>query len=119
MEQTPSQAIVASKTATIKDGRGRKIVVRKLKPIDELQLLEIVGGANAANERYLGLASLAYSVSSIDDVAVGRLGTKLQLETLVKELDDDGFEAIAEAVSKNFKPVHKTDAEAKEAAKNE
>ena len=118
MEQTPSQTIVAKKSVTVKDARGRSIEVRKLNTLDRMQLLELVGATNAANEQYMGFAGLVYSVSSIDGNPTGRLGTKLALETLVKELDDDGFDAVATAISENFVPQQQSDSEVKAAVKN-
>ena len=56
MEQTPSQTIVAKKAVIVKDKRGRSIEVRKLNVLDRMQLLELVGATNAANEQYMGFA---------------------------------------------------------------
>lgn len=118
MEQTPSQAIVAKKSVKVNDARGRTIEVRKLNMLDRMQLLELVGAANAANEQYMGYAGLVYSVLSIDGNLTGRPASKLALETIVKELDDDGFEAVAKAISENFLPKSQTETEAKDAVKN-
>jgi hypothetical protein len=116
--ETPSQTIVAKKSVTVKDKRGRSIEVRKLNTLDRMHLLELVGAANSANEQYMGYAGLVYSVASIDGNPTGRLATKLALEAIVKELDDDGLEAVAKAISDNFIPPSQTNAEAKEALKN-
>jgi hypothetical protein len=118
MTETPSQAVVGKRTVSVTDARGRTIEVRKLNTLDRMQLLEVVGAANSANEQYLGLAGLAYCVSSIDGNPVGRLGTKLALEGVVKELDNDGFEAVAKAISENFITPGQTEAAAKDAVKN-
>jgi hypothetical protein len=116
-EQTPSQAITAQKSVTVSDARGRKIEVRKLKTLDRMRLVELVGAANAANEQYLGFAMLAYSVSSIAGNPVGRPTTKLALESIVQELDDDGFDAVSKAFTEHFMDGL-TESEAKEAVKN-
>jgi hypothetical protein len=116
-EQTPSQAIVAKKSVTVKDVRGRSIEVRKLKTLERMQLVELVGAVNSANEKYLGFAMLAYSVSSIDGNPVGRPGTKLALETIVKELDDEGFDAVGKAFVDHFIDGV-SDVDAKETVKN-
>jgi hypothetical protein len=117
-EQTPSQAIVASKSVTVKDARGRSIEVRKLKPLDRMRIFELVGATNAMNEQYLGFAVLAYSVKGIDGNAVGRPGTKLALETIVQELDDDGFNAVGKAFEEHFMDAPLSDGEIKDAVKN-
>jgi hypothetical protein len=117
MTETPSQAITASKSVTVTDKRGRKIEVRKLKTLDRMRLVELVGAANAANEPYLGFAMLAYSVSSIDGNPMGRPGTKLALEAIVQELDDEGFDAVSKAFTDHFMEALTDDA-AREAVKN-
>jgi hypothetical protein len=118
MNETPSQSVIAKKSVTVKDARGRSIEVRKLNTLDRMQLLEVVGSINSANEQYMGYAGLVYSVASIDGNPTGRLGTKLALEGVAKELDDDGFEAVAKAISENFVPKQRSDAEVKESVKN-
>jgi hypothetical protein len=117
-EQTPSQAIIAKKSVTVKDKRGRSIEVRKLRTLERMQLVELVGAANAANEQYLGFAVLAYSVSSIDGNPMGRPVTKLALEAIVQELDDDGFDAVGNAFTDHFLEQSLSEAEAKASVKN-
>jgi hypothetical protein len=102
-------------TATVIDSRGRKIEIRKTKPLDRMRLMELVGPENAKNGPYLGYAGLAYSVVSIDGSPMGRPSTKLELETIVQELDDDGIDAVADGINKNFLQ----DESSKEALKNE
>jgi hypothetical protein len=101
-------------TATVTDARGRVIEIRKIKPLDRMQLMEIIGPDNSANDRYLGYATLAYCVTSIDKNPVGRLGSKLALEALVQELDDDGMNAVGKGMEDNFL----TKDEGKDAVKN-
>ena len=67
---------------------------------------------NSANERYLGYAALAYSVTAIDDITVPLLTKKIQLEALVQRLDEDGFEAIGKGVSENFQSSESSEADA-------
>jgi hypothetical protein len=117
-EKTPSQEIVANKIVKVTDARGRSIEVRKLKTLDRMRLLELVGPENSANQQYLGFAMLAYSVSSIDGNPTGRPATKLALEAIVQELDDDGFDAVSKAFTENFMDGELTDAAAKDAVKN-
>jgi hypothetical protein len=104
---------------TVKDANGRQITVRRLKTIDRMRLLEMVGAENALNDRYLGYATLAFAVSEIDGDPVPRLTNKIGLEGIVTRLDDVGFEAIGEAVRKNFLPPERTDEEVKDLIKNE
>jgi hypothetical protein len=117
MEETPSQSIIPVKSVTAKDARGRSIEVRKLKTLDRMRLVELVGAANAANEQYLGFAMLAYSVSSIDGIPMGRPATKLALEAIVQQLDDEGFDAVGKAFTEHFMDSL-TEEGAKEIVKN-
>lgn len=114
MADTPSQEIInsAKQTVLINDVNGRQIEVRKLRTLDRMRLFELVGPENSPNQQYLGYATLAYSVSSIDGVPVPRPTTKLALEGIVQRLDEHGFNAVAKAISENFLPVEQnTDAE--------
>lgn len=102
MSETLSQEIVRNAPIKVTDKKGRIIEVRKLKTLDRMRLLELVGAENSANQQYLGFAMLAYSVSSIGGNPIGRPGTKLALEAIVQELDDDGFDAISKAFVEHF-----------------
>ena len=102
-EQAPNTP--PANTASFKDARGRKIEIRKLKPLDRMRLVELVGSDNANNDRYLGYATLAYCVNSIDDQPVGIPSNKVGLEGIVKELDDDGIDAVAQGIKKYFLPT--------------
>jgi hypothetical protein len=118
MTETPSQEIVsaAHKSVTVKDARGRSIEVRKLRFADRMRLVELVGASNADNDKYLGLAMLTYSVSKIDGQPMGRPATKLALEAIAQELDDDGADAVAKAFTEHFMAA--PEADAKDAVKN-
>lgn len=103
---TPSQAIVraAAAVTTVPDPSGRQIGVRRILPLDRMRLFEVVGPDNSKNEAYLGYASLAFHVSSIDGDPVPRPATKAQLEALVQRLGDDGLTAVGEAVAALYEP---------------
>ena len=104
--ETPSETIIKAANVTVKviDARGRSIEIRKLKTLDRMRLFELVGAENSMNDRYLGHATLAYSVVSIDGTPLGRPATKLALEGIVQQLDDDGFEAVAKGSVEHFLP---------------
>lgn len=117
---TPTQEVLRAANANlvVTDSRGRKIEVRKLKTLDRMRLLELVGSENANNDRYLGYATLAFSVTSIDDQPIPRPATKMALEAIVQNLDDDGFEAVSKGIAETFLPKVETEAQLKEAIKN-
>lgn len=106
-DTTPSQAIIKAANAnfSVTDARGRVIAVRRLKTLDRMRLFELVGAVNSKNDEYLGYATLAYSVTMIDGAPLSTPTTKLALEALVQQLDDDGFAAVAESLIKESKDV--------------
>ena len=119
MSDTPSQEIIASGKAavSVQDANGRDLGVRKINTLDRMRLLELVGPDLSNNDRYIGLAMLAYAVTSIGGDPILRPTSKAQLEAVVQRLDDDGFNAVSKAVVDNFISARTTD-EAKAAVKN-
>ncbi len=105
-------------SVTVTDKRGRSIEVRRIKTLDRMKILELIGPENSMNGHYLSFATLAYSVVSIDSQPLGNAKSKLALEAVVQQLDDDGFDAVAEAFAKNFLPPAMTEDEARAAVKN-
>jgi hypothetical protein len=100
------------------DAKGRQIEVRKLKPIEQLWMLELVGSENANNKPYLGYATLAYSVCKIDGQDVPRIRTKVALEAMVQRLDQEGLDAVGEAFKDLF-PAETAQADDQDFLKNE
>jgi hypothetical protein len=96
VSDTPSQAIkaAAAKTVDVTDSRGRVISIGTLNALEKLRMFEVVGAENAANQAYLGYATLAFLVNAIDGVPVARPTAKRELEALVARLDDDGLNAV-------------------------
>lgn len=116
---TPSQEVIRSANATtiVTDAQGRKIGVRRLKTLDRMRLFELVGPENAMNDRYLGYATLAFSVVSIDGDPVPRPDKKMALEAIVQRLDDDGFNAVAKSFADSIADAPTAD-EVKDQVKN-
>lgn len=100
---TPSEEIVAAAnaTATVNDKRGRQIIIKKLNALDRMRIAELVGPENVKNDVYFGYALFAYYVVSIDGLPRPR-GTKLQIESTVQLLDEDGLLAVAGGVKEHF-----------------
>jgi hypothetical protein len=103
-EDSPSQAMVndANKAFSAKDARGRTIAVKKLKPWDRLKMLEVIGAGQSDNAMYVGYASLVFYVVKIDDEAIARPTSKLQVEALMQRLDDDGLDTVGSLVEEHF-----------------
>lgn len=105
----PTQSVV-----TVTDKQGRSIEVKKLKPIERMRMLQMIGPDNALNGPYLGYATLAFPVTKIDSDALPRPSNLTGIEGIVTKLDQDGLDAVGEA----FKELY-PDAAAQEAAKAE
>ncbi len=101
MSALPSAQIIATATAaeTVRDSRGRLIVLRRLVALDRLRLFKAVGPVLSQNSPYLGMAMLASSVTEIDGVPVPLPVTEAQIEALVATLGDEGISAVADALS--------------------
>jgi hypothetical protein len=96
---SPSQAIVrdAARTFAATDGKGRRLLLRRLTALDTLRLFKAAGPLLAQNEPWLSMAGLAFSVLEIDDVPVPPPATEAQIESLIDRLGDEGLAAIADA----------------------
>ncbi len=94
---TPTQSYVAAAQDIfdITDATGRTLTIRRPTTLDRLRLFKAVGGALSANERYLGLAMLAFSVVAIDSVPVPQPTNEHQIECAVERLGNEAIDAIA------------------------
>lgn len=99
--ETPSQSVIraANEGVTVTDRTGRAIAIRRLGPVERLRMLKLIGGQN---EHYMGMASLAFLVFSIDGDAIARPVNDLQLEALIQRLGDEGIEAVANGAVAHF-----------------
>ena len=97
---TPSRQIVAAaaRETEVVDALGRRLRVRHPGALDRLRLFKAAGPVLAGNERWLGLAMLAFSVTAIDDVPVPQPGSEAMLEALVERLGDAGTAAVGAAL---------------------
>ena len=103
---TPSERLVAAGASVapgadeVRDAAGRRLLLRRLNALDRLRLFKAVGPVLAENAAYLGMAMLAASVASVDDVPVPMPGSEAQLEALVARLGDEGLDAVAERLAR-------------------
>jgi hypothetical protein len=102
-----SQTVAA---VTVTDRRGRKITVRRLTALDRLRLFEMLGSRLADNMMYISYALSALCVSAIDGDQEHGPATKIQLESLVQRLDQDGIEAATAAHREHFEAGETADA---------
>ena len=83
----------------VTDGLGRRLSLRRLTLLERLGLFEAAGAELSRNDRWLGLAALAASVSAIDGVPVPLPASKAAVEAAVQRLDEPGIAAVAAALA--------------------
>jgi hypothetical protein len=95
----PSVQIVSAAMLplVVRDADGRELVLRRMTALDRLRLFKAIGPVLSQNNLYLGMATLAASVTSIDTVPVPAPATETQIEALVARLGDSGIAAVAAA----------------------
>lgn len=110
--QTPSQRIVEAAQAPLEttDRLGRRLALRPLGALERLRLFKAAGAALASNPGWIGLATLAVSITAIDDVPVPAPASEAQIEGLVARLGDAGLAAASAALSAASADVSVTDA---------
>ncbi|HQT74588.1 MAG TPA: hypothetical protein PLX84_11670 [Acidiphilium sp.] len=84
--------------AEVEDARGRLLALRPLTMLDRLRLFKALGPELSMNEAYLGVASLAASVSAIDGVPLPFPASEAAVENAVERLGEAGIEAAAAAL---------------------
>ena len=101
---TPSEIITSQPGTAITDGDGRRLCLRRLTALDRLRLFKAAGPALSQNDRWLGMAMLAVSVSAMDDVPIPPPCTEQQIEALVHKLGNAGIAAVAAALDPTPEP---------------
>ncbi len=100
---TPSNLIIADAAGlrSVTDVNGRILTIRSPTTLDRLRLFKAVGANLAGNERYLGVAMLAFVVDAIDGVPLPQPTNEYQIEAAIGRLGDAAIEAIAAALNPN------------------
>ena len=103
----PSVQIVSAAmlSLVVRDADGRELVLRRMTALDRLRLFKAIGPVLSQNNLYLGMATLAASVTCIDSVPVPAPATEAQIEALVARLGDGGIAAVAAAFAAAPAPV--------------
>jgi hypothetical protein len=98
---SPGERLVAAATSVpdAVDRQGRRLGLRRLTALDKLRLFKAAGPVLAQNPSWLGMAVLACSVTSIDDVPLPAPASESQIEAVVQRLGDDGIAAVGAALS--------------------
>lgn len=99
--ETPTQRHLSSlaNARSIPDSDGRMLTIRSLTALDKLRLFKAAGPMLSQNNLWLGMATLATSVTAIDDVPIPPPTNEAQIESLVSRLGDSGIAAIAHALA--------------------
>ncbi len=102
--ETPTQTMIkaTAKVGETTDELGRRIVARRLTPLDRMRLFQAAGNDLAKNEQWIGLAALAASCIELAGDQVAKPVSKAQIEALVERLGDEGLSAIAEIYQETF-----------------
>ncbi len=81
------------------DGLGRRLALRRPGVLERLRLFEAAGAELSRNDRWLGMAVLAASVTAIDGVPVPFPASKAAIEAAVQRLDEAGIAAVAASLA--------------------
>jgi len=110
---SPTKSIIdkAAETKMIKDELGRLLAVRRLTALDTLRLFKAAGSELSQNQAWLGIASLAMSVTAIDDIPIPIPINEAQIESAVSRLGEEGLDAAADAFDSYRGAVSSVDVE--------
>lgn len=115
MEDAPSAVVVkaANVEVVIADAKGRKITLKKPGVLAQFKMIEMLGGAAAANQVFVNMVLPVTFVVAIDGESVSRCTTRNELDALIQRLDEDGIEAVMKGVPEHFgQPDPEKDAQA-------
>lgn len=103
IKETPTDQVLAkaNEETSVIDARGRTITIKKPGVLAQYRLIEALGDS-ASNQTYMGMVLPIIYVTSIDDLAVHQPKTKIQVEALIQQLDEDGIEAVMRHVNETF-----------------
>lgn len=111
---SPTDEVIARAKGEIVvvDDKGRTIKIKKPGVLAQYRLIEVLG-QTAANATYMNMVMPLIYVAEIDGDVVFQPSTKREVEALIQRLEEEGINAVMDAVSANF---GKQNAEADKAA---
>jgi hypothetical protein len=124
--ESPSAQLVkqALKEEVVVDERGRKLTMRKPGVLAQYRLAEALGEL-ASNQTYMQMCNPLMYLAAIDGDPVVLPSSKLQVEALIQQLDDDGLAAamswyVANVIAPTMQAIEAAEKAArdKEAIKN-
>lgn len=101
---SPTEHVTASalKTVVVKDALGRSLTVRKVGSLQKLDLAAALGRDHVSNPVVYGTGLVAISVVAIDGDTVFPPQKYSEVRALVSLLEDEGIEAIQNAMIEHF-----------------
>lgn len=79
----------------IKDARGRRLVLRPLRVMEQVKLLRAIGPEQSRNEPYVGIVQAAAGVAEVDGVPLPFPQNERMIDAAIDRLGDDGLMAVA------------------------
>jgi hypothetical protein len=100
---SPSEQAIAQATEThsVKDSRGRDIVLKKPGVLAQYKIVEVAGDS-ASNDVYMRMIMPLIFVASIAGDPIAMPANKLQLDALITRLDEHGIEAVIKGVGEKW-----------------
>ena len=86
-------------SGAVVDGQGRRLELKRLGVLERLRLFEAAGAELSRNDRWLGMAVLAASVTAMDGVPLPFPASKAAVEAAVQRLGEEGIAAVAGALA--------------------
>ena len=112
-----ADVVNADKSVITTDSRGRKITFKKLRSLDRFRAAGVLG-EQSMNLPYMAMASVAFSVTKIDEHTFGQPLSIRELEGMISILDDEGMEAVNKSYDKHFSTAVVSGDEVRDAVKN-
>ncbi|CBJ42765.1 hypothetical protein [Ralstonia solanacearum] len=82
---------------TVTDAKGRSITLKRPTLLAQFRLVE-AAGESASNAVYMNMVRPILFVTAINGESVLQPTTKLQVDSLIQRLGEEGYEAIATAL---------------------
>jgi hypothetical protein len=76
------------------DAKGRKITLRDLTIMDQMKMLRAIGAAQASNQPYVQMVTVACMVDAIDGVPQPFPTNERGIDAAVSRLGDDGMAVV-------------------------
>ena len=97
--RTALQVVTGDDVSEAIDSSGRTLSLKRLGALERLRRFEAAGAELSRNDRWLGMAALACTVTAIDGVPYPFPGSKQAVEAMVQRLGTAGATAVAAFVA--------------------